>query len=204
MMNADASVSCSGLSIDDTCLVLGTGSLLFLPNHLRLNGMMSCQPNSLLTKCACRGELRNRLCGHEQRRVSLESYRHEQENSELHLFLACPSSNRSAFSLVVLVHGLLSAVWGSVTLSGPSSLSLSASPHSPHLRDSCTVHAGLSFLLAALHTPLTATRCEKHPNIPCGAHHVDRNEADSDGAGEEGDNCVEIVSRCPDERVGDR
>ncbi|KAK2954301.1 hypothetical protein BLNAU_10800 [Blattamonas nauphoetae] len=96
------------------------------------------------------------------------------------------------------------ACGGSVTLSGPSSLSLSASPHSPHLRDSCTVHAGLSFLLAALHTPLTATRCEKHPNIPCGAHHVDRNEADSDGAGEEGDNCVEIVSRCPDERVGDR
>ncbi|KAK2963403.1 hypothetical protein BLNAU_1444 [Blattamonas nauphoetae] len=48
-MNADVSVSCSGLSIDDTCLFLGTGPLLFLPNHLRLNGMMSCQPNSLLS-----------------------------------------------------------------------------------------------------------------------------------------------------------
>ncbi|KAK2959485.1 hypothetical protein BLNAU_5534 [Blattamonas nauphoetae] len=31
-MNADVSVSCSGLSIDDTCLVLGTGPLLSLPN----------------------------------------------------------------------------------------------------------------------------------------------------------------------------
>ncbi|KAK2960715.1 hypothetical protein BLNAU_4370 [Blattamonas nauphoetae] len=30
-MNADVSVSCSGLSIDDTCLVLGTGPLLSLP-----------------------------------------------------------------------------------------------------------------------------------------------------------------------------
>ncbi|KAK2954539.1 hypothetical protein BLNAU_10559 [Blattamonas nauphoetae] len=31
-MNADVSVSCSGLSIDDTCLFLGTGPLLSLPH----------------------------------------------------------------------------------------------------------------------------------------------------------------------------